>query len=75
VALGLAGESGLARLGLSARSVEAGETFPPPAQRRQPSISAVADDEKAEAGARVLWGTQFGVLDGGRLTGVGSRRR
>jgi hypothetical protein len=32
VALGPAGESGLANMGPSARSAEAGETFPPPAQ-------------------------------------------
>jgi hypothetical protein len=50
VALGPAGESGLANMGPSARSAEAGETFPPPAQQRQPSILVVASDDEAEAG-------------------------
>jgi hypothetical protein len=50
VALGPTGESSLTHLGLPARSAEAGETFPPPAQRRQPSILAVVNDEEAEAG-------------------------
>jgi hypothetical protein len=45
----------LGPLSLFGHSAEAGETFPPPAQRRQPLISAVAGDEEAEAGARVRW--------------------